>query len=402
MSCTPSTARQRIRLLNVTAGRADVLSMGEGLDSDDRPAGAPHLAYPLLSDLAVRDARPDVAVVFVSVITFDPRLPLPEAQITRLLSRAAGPMADVTTFGAGEFVVTGGAGTAEAIAERIAHALHPLRADGTRDVTFLSTVTAGGRARRATAAARPDNNTAADLRRALTSEELVLHFQPSIDLATAEVVGLEVFVRWAHPVHGLLLPGQFLPVAERAGLMVPLHREVLRRACHQARFFQERHPGLSVTINLSSSQLRYGSVARDVLRAVRDAGVDPRTLSFDVKEADLAYAPAVEELVRVREQGMKVAVDDFGSGALTLADVLLLPVDTVKVDQRALVGTDATSVRRAIEGGRRHGLAAVAGGIERPEQLQAMRSAGFSAAQGFLIARPAAAPEMARMLADPS
>jgi diguanylate cyclase (GGDEF)-like protein/PAS domain S-box-containing protein len=235
-----------------------------------------------------------------------------------------------------------------------------------------------------------------ELQRALEEGELRLHYQPSVDLATGQVVGAEALVRWEHPKRGLIVPDRFLGVAEETGLIVPLGTWVLGEACRQLAEWQGRPETahLHLSVNLSARELTHPDAVSTVLSAVRKSGIDPRALTIEVTEStamadgDTGFR-ALRDLSSV---GIRVAIDDFGTGYSSLEQLRRMPVDIVKVDRSFVSGMAADSTDREIVAavvgmGRALKLCVVAEGIETPEHAEALRELGCDIGQGFLYAK---------------
>ncbi len=234
------------------------------------------------------------------------------------------------------------------------------------------------------------------LRRALEQEEIELHYQPILDVTTGEVVAVEALARWRHPELGVLGPADFVPLAEQSGLIEQIGAWVLRRACADLAVLRAE-PGarsdLSVTVNLSPRQLRHHELADQVRSALRQAGVPPEALVLEITETAIAGdTPAGISLLRaLRRIGVRVAVDDFGSGYSSLGQLRRLPVDLLKIDRVFLADAgspEAASFLRAIvELARGLGLGVVAEGVESDEQLALVREVRCGLGQGWLWAR---------------
>ena len=234
------------------------------------------------------------------------------------------------------------------------------------------------------------------LRRALTRDELVLHYQPQLSLTTGEVVGLEALVRWQHPERGLLAPGTFLPVAEDAGLMEALDGRVLESACRQGSLWTARglFP-LRIAVNVSARQLTHSPLAAVVASLLSETGFDPRYLELEITENVFLESrrDAVRTIESLRELGVSFAIDDFGTGYSSLSQLRGLPVDRLKIDQaflRRVPGdaADEAVARAVITLGHSLSLKVIAEGVEREEQLAVLRAGGCDEAQGFLLGRP--------------
>ncbi|HEY3240290.1 MAG TPA: EAL domain-containing protein [Acidimicrobiia bacterium] len=234
----------------------------------------------------------------------------------------------------------------------------------------------------------------AELQQAVETGQLVNHYQPLVDLATGDIVGVEALVRWCHPERGLLAPAAFMAIAEETGLVVPMGLAVLREACDQAREWQALRPGLEVNVNLSVRQLQDAGLVDEVARCLESTGLDPACLTLEITESVLLAddATAARSLGQLKELGVGIALDDFGTGYSSLSHLERFPVDILKIDKRFVQDLDdgeAPAITRAILGlGGMLGLKVVAEGIERPEQLEALRALGCRWGQGYLFSRP--------------
>jgi diguanylate cyclase (GGDEF)-like protein len=244
---------------------------------------------------------------------------------------------------------------------------------------------------------------------ALREHELVLYYQPIFELATERLVGTEALIRWEHPVRGLLLPGEFIPIAEEGRLMAPLGRWVLAEACRQATRWRSEYSfgaELTMTVNFSSAQFSDPALVDDVARILNDTGIDPERLVIELTEtAFLRDAELVAERMReLKDLGVRLAVDDFGTGNASLRHLGSFPVDVLKVDRSfvARIGFDArqTAIAGSIIGlGGELGLTVVAEGIETDDQTAKLLALGCGFGQGFRLARPAPPEELKALLA---
>jgi diguanylate cyclase (GGDEF)-like protein/PAS domain S-box-containing protein len=240
-----------------------------------------------------------------------------------------------------------------------------------------------------------DLRLAAQMHEALDEEQFVLEYQPIIELTSGRITGLEALLRWDHPIDGRLGPAEFVPIAERTGMISPLGAWILRRACDDARRWQETHPEVSVHVNVSPSQLV--DTLPDVVGAALDeSGLEPRRLVLEVTEAAMIPDPSdVDVPSALRWLGVTIALDDFGTGYSCLAFLDRLPLDELKIDRQFVdrVGqSDAGTavVSTILELSRTFGLRAVAEGIETQEQLDALLELGCEFGQGFYFSRPIA------------
>ncbi len=238
----------------------------------------------------------------------------------------------------------------------------------------------------------------ADLRRAIERHEFVVHYQPIVKLETGEVTGAEALVRWQHPTRGLLPPVQFIPLAEETGLIVPLGGWVLREACRQLADWQRHRGGgkpFVMNVNLSSRQLVRDAIVDEVAAAVDASGIRASWLVLEVTETVLMADPVVaaRALGNIRDLGVRVALDDFGSGYSSLSHLRRFPIDIVKIDKSFVDGVAADGVESAIarsiiDLGRAMRIETVAEGIEADEQAETLRTLGCEFGQGFFFARP--------------
>jgi diguanylate cyclase (GGDEF)-like protein len=244
----------------------------------------------------------------------------------------------------------------------------------------------------------------ADLRHAIKHEQLVLHYQPQVDLATGRVVQAEALVRWQHPQHGLLFPNQFLPLAEQMGLIRPLSLWVLNTALRQCQTWQQKKIGLRVAVNLSMWDLQDPQLPNMLTQAFQAWNVAPNNLEIEILESALATDPqrTVQILARLRAMGIRLAIDDFGAGYSSLVYLKQLPVHTIKVD-KLFVGDmqherDAAIVRSTIDLGHALGLAVVAEGVEDKETYDLLTTMGCDFVQGHYLSCPLPAAEFTRWL----
>ena len=249
----------------------------------------------------------------------------------------------------------------------------------------------------------------ADLRRALARREFVLHFQPQLDLARRRVIGAEALLRWQHPVHGLVSPLTFIPLAEESGLIVPIGEWALFEACRQACTWPADDPAhpLRVAVNLSARQFRQFALVDQVAGALAASGLAPERLELEITETCLMQDVelAIEIIGRLRRLGCRVSVDDFGTGYSSLAYLKRFPIDALKIDKTFVNGLPGDSQDAAIVGsviamakGLR--LEVVAEGVETLQQFDWLMRQGCEQAQGYLIARPLPADALASFLAD--
>lgn len=237
-----------------------------------------------------------------------------------------------------------------------------------------------------------------DLHGAAERGELVLHYQPVLDLAGRGVLGCEALVRWQHPVRGLLQPTTFVPLSEACGAIHGIGRWVLLRACADAARWQHDLAGreqISVAVNVSRAQLVEGRLLDDVREALAASSLDPATLHLEVTESAVAHdaAAAVHVLHELRALGVRISLDDFGTGASSLSQLRSLPIDVLKIDKAFVDGIAAADEEWAVAAAIVQlacslGKGTVAEGVESASQLAHLRALGCDQFQGFLEARP--------------
>jgi diguanylate cyclase (GGDEF)-like protein len=230
------------------------------------------------------------------------------------------------------------------------------------------------------------------LRLALRRNELVLHYQPRMKIATGELVGVEALIRWQHPRRGLLAPGKFIEVAEDSGLIVPIGEWVLENACDQIRIWQRTvKPGLRLSVNLSVGQVVDGErLYAAVETAVKRTGIDPATLELELTESHLMQniSDKAALLHRLGELGVGISIDDFGTGYSSLSYLKSLPVDSIKIDSSFVRDihadpNDEAIIKAILAMAHSLHLSVVAEGIETAAQFRALKELGCDEYQGF-------------------
>jgi diguanylate cyclase (GGDEF)-like protein len=253
--------------------------------------------------------------------------------------------------------------------------------------------------------------TESDLRRALTRDELVLHYQPVIWLNTGRVIGYEALVRWQHPERGLLGPGEFIPLAEESELINAIGETVLQMACRQAAVWQAERPDappVSISVNVSPRQMADRTLPDRVRRVLRETNLDPFTLNLEITESVLAdESYALESITALKKLGVKLVLDDFGTGFSALGYLQRFPFDQLKIDRSFVhsLGDDpatAAIVRSVTSIADALGLAVVAEGVETEAQVAMIQELGCNFAQGFLFAKPLPAEEAIKLLDVPA
>jgi diguanylate cyclase (GGDEF)-like protein len=231
-----------------------------------------------------------------------------------------------------------------------------------------------------------------DFRRALAMRELALVYQPQLNLASKRITGFEALLRWHNPKRGLVSPADFIPLAEKIGLIVPIGEWVIRTACDEAASWPRP---LSVAVNVSAVQFGSPNLVTTVLSALAESGLDPRRLELEITESVLLgdHRAALDVLLKVRELGVRVSMDDFGTGYSSLSYLRSFPFDKIKIDQSFVRGRSddmsGMAIVRAIAGlGRNLGMTTLAEGVETEEQLARVEADGCTDVQGYLISRP--------------
>ncbi len=247
----------------------------------------------------------------------------------------------------------------------------------------------------------------AALRGAIENDELVVHFQPEISVATGDIVGVEALVRWQRPGVGMVSPGDFIPIAEETGLIVPIGTWVLNQACAQAKSFDDGR--LVIRVNVSARQLAEPGLADTVKAALAASGLPPERLCLEVTESVLLEDGdrSVAALQVLRDIGVGVSLDDFGTGYCSLSYLRRLPIDNLKIDRSFVRGLgheadDDSIVTSVIDLARSLGVSVVAEGVETEEQLDGLRSRGCDTMQGFLFAKPGPATAVAELMRAPA
>ena len=243
--------------------------------------------------------------------------------------------------------------------------------------------------------------------RALDRDELVLHYQPKVDLVTGKIVGSEALLRWDHPERGIVSPDSFIPIAEETGLIVPIGEWVLHAACNETAELQRQvNPDLRVAVNVSSWQLRKKRLTPSVREALASSGLDGGSLTLELTESILMEDPSGsgEDFREVKLLGPKLSIDDFGTGYSSLSYLKRLPLDELKVDRSFINGVPSNEDDKAIVAAivamaHSLGLSVVAEGVEDENQLDYLRMLGCNEYQGFFLSRPVPAAQFRILIA---
>lgn len=234
-----------------------------------------------------------------------------------------------------------------------------------------------------------------DLRRAIEKQEFVLHFQPQVHATTREIHALEALIRWNHPERGLIMPNDFIPVAERSHLIVPIGEWVLRKACETLASWNGTTPDLRVAVNLSPRQFQDDGFVGMVGKILEETGIEPQRLELEVTEGTAMQNPeiAMEILGELKEMGVRLAIDDFGTGYSSLSYLTQFPIDCLKIDQGFIRdletnGTVSTIISALIGLAHQLDLSVIAEGVETSEQSEFLIGQRCEQMQGFLFSRP--------------
>jgi diguanylate cyclase (GGDEF)-like protein len=248
------------------------------------------------------------------------------------------------------------------------------------------------------------------LRRALELDELVLHFQPQIALKTSEIVGMEALIRWRHPEYGLLMPKDFIPLAEETGLIVDIGEWVLRAACQQIKRWHDKglNPG-PVAVNVSSKQLQKNGFISTITRILRDTSCKPQCLELELTEGTIMHdsAQCITILKEIKKLGIGIAIDDFGTGYSSLSYLKQLPISKLKIDRSFVQdipqSADDVAIAQAIISlARCMNLTVIAEGVETIEQLCFFKNEDCDGAQGYFFAQPLPVDAITELFSSPA
>ncbi len=234
------------------------------------------------------------------------------------------------------------------------------------------------------------------LRKALAQNELVVHYQPLVDLRSGRIEAVEALVRWQHPELGLVGPSEFIPIAEATGLIVPIGPWVLRTACAEVRRWQQcGFPDLSVCVNLSARQFKDPELAAEIRTALEQTGLPPDCLELEITESSAMENAEITTTIlnEIKSLGVRISIDDFGIGYSSLSYLKRLPINTLKIDQsfvRDITSDpdDAAIARAVIAMAHSLKLKVVAEGVETSEQLAFLTAHRCDKIQGFYFSRP--------------
>jgi EAL domain-containing protein (putative c-di-GMP-specific phosphodiesterase class I) len=240
------------------------------------------------------------------------------------------------------------------------------------------------------------------LRRSLERDEMTLHYQPQFDVVSGRLLAVEALIRWTHPELGSVSPAQFIPLAERIGMIGPLTEFVLVRACEQLRAWHESGASeLRMAVNLSALLFRQREVLERLSDIPEACGIDPSFVELEITETALLHNPVDAEriLALLRQRGFRIALDDFGVGFSSLSHLRQFPLDTLKIDRSFIRDVVDGTRERAIVGAlidlaHRLGIEPVAEGVEEPSQRDLLIDKGCRVMQGYLLGRPMPAEQL--------
>ncbi len=248
------------------------------------------------------------------------------------------------------------------------------------------------------------------LRKALISQEFFLEYQPIFQVTTRQIIGVEALVRWQHPVEGRFSPAQFIPLAEKTGLIVPLGWWILEESCRQMKAWQDEIPhtrSFFVSVNMSSKQFSQDDVVQRIHRTLEDSGLHPRSLKIEITEGVLIEhsSSIIEKLKAIRSLGITLSIDDFGTGYSSLSYLHHFPVDTLKIDRSFIENADADYekleiLQSVVRLAWNLGLEVVAEGIETEKHYARIKALRCESGQGFLFAKPLAAEAVGELIRE--
>lgn len=243
------------------------------------------------------------------------------------------------------------------------------------------------------------------LRRAIESGELVLHYQPQVDIISGHIVGFEALLRWQHPEMGMISPADFIPISEESGLIIAIGEWVLRTACEQGNAWQMLAPDLVMSVNFSGRQLRQHDIVERVLKILQETGMPPHLLDIELTESTLMdnTNETIHKTERLHASGIRISIDDFGTGYSSMSYLKRFPISNLKIDRsfiRDIPGdSDDVAITQAIIAlGNSLEINLIAEGVETSEQLDFLHRNDCTRIQGFLLSQPLSAAEATRYL----
>lgn len=249
-----------------------------------------------------------------------------------------------------------------------------------------------------------------DLKQGVERGELRVYYQPKVRLDTGKIIGMEALARWDHPGLGIILPEEFIPVAEETGLIIPLGQWILKEACEQGREWQAQYPEdppLEMCVNLSARQFQRHDLVKEIAGVLKETGLDPRSLVLEITESVIMAEAesSIAILEELKDLGVQLAIDDFGTGYSSLSYLNRFPVDSLKIDRSFIEGLpegpeDTAVVSSIITLTHTLGMQVTAEGVETDQQLSQLRKIGCDLAQGLCFAEPLACEAASALLAD--
>ena len=245
-----------------------------------------------------------------------------------------------------------------------------------------------------------------DLRKAIENKEFELYYQPQIEVATNDLVGVEALIRWNHPKMGMVSPIKFIPLAEETGLIKPIEEWVLKQACSQNKKWQEKnYKPITMSVNMSSRRFNSSEIVQKVKDVLMDTKLEPKYLELEITESQLMYdaEQEIQTLNSLRSLGIKLSIDDFGTGYSSLSYLAKFPIDYIKIDRSFIKDLEdnalnETIVSAIISLAQRLGLQVVAEGVEKSEQLEFLRGEKCEKYQGYYFSPPVPAHKLEEML----
>jgi diguanylate cyclase (GGDEF)-like protein len=246
-----------------------------------------------------------------------------------------------------------------------------------------------------------------ELRHALADRQFQVYYQPKVDVATGRIIGMEALLRWKHPIHEMIPPSEFIPIAEQTGVITPISDWMMREALTQTKAWNDAGLDLRVAVNLSTVQFRRQSVIGSVTALVEDSGLDPKRVEIEVTESVLLSPDenVNETFAWLKHIGIPIALDDFGTGYSSLSYLTRFPADVVKIDASFIrdlhANVECTMITEAIVAlAHSLNMRVVAEGVERQAHLETLRTINCDYAQGYLFARPLPAPQFEALVRD--
>ncbi len=246
-----------------------------------------------------------------------------------------------------------------------------------------------------------------DLHQALERQELFLVYQPFVELTTQRVIGFEALVRWQHPERGLISPGEFIPMAESSGLIIPMGRWILQEACQQMQSWQSQlnNQQIIISVNLSSEQFTEPDLPDQIRHIIQETGINPASLKLELTESMMMgdVETAIQMLLSLKQLGIKLGLDDFGTGYSSLSYLHRFPIDTLKIDLSFVchmteASENAAIVKTIVELGHNLSMDVIAEGVEKPEQAAVLRELCCEIGQGYFFSKPLAKEDARRLL----